>query len=252
MQFVLVQQGATGGGVQASIAPPGTAAAASLAMAAAESTTLAVEDAFAHAFARVADEQGEEGEAPAESGAVLHGMLAAFYQYIDDDIHVHTPVATAGEPGPDGAPQAASCFCRWTPMPWPGGGNVTVARVALGAHHTLAVAQDGALWSWGRNESGQTGDAQWQPQQGPVRQEVLQCGGDFADEGGRSHRRRWGGGQGQWLAADVAAGREHSLLLTRTGEVTHSPQRIPLSEPSIALPSAPHNTSLWGPRIAPL
>lgn len=233
MQFVAVQQGAataSNGGLPASSAVPGSAAAASLAIAAAEATTLAVQDAFAHAFARISDEEldAPAGEPPVEgtSSAQLHGMLAAFYQYIDDDIHVHTPHTASGNPSATDAPQAtARTFCRWTPVPWPGGARVAVARVAVGAHHTLAVADDGALWSWGCNASGQTGDTRGLAEHGPAKQDVLQCGGDLACDGGRSHKRWWGGGQGQWMAADVAAGRDHSLLLTRSGEVPPAPRR---------------------------
>jgi hypothetical protein len=324
MHFVSVQHsaaGASGAGVSASTAAPGSAAALSLAIAAADTATRALEEAFANAFAQIAEqatqiaeqqqatqltEQQQSTQAAEQQQAAqmveqatqlseqqqatrlaeqatqlaeqqqatrlaeqatqlaeqatqiaeqqqstqaaeqqqarqiaeqqasqiaatgrtqLRGMLAAFYQYINDDMHVHTPAAGANLPPTDSnqpptdTPPARN-FCRWTAVPWPGGAKVIVSRVAVGERHTVAVAEDGALWSWGCNEFGQTGDTRGLAQHGPVKQTVLRCGGEFAHDGGWSHKRWWGAGKGQWLAADVAAGREHSLLLTRSGEVT--------------------------------
>lgn len=38
------------------------------------------------------------------------------------------------------------------------GAAISVETVAAGTFHTLAIADDGSLWAWGRNESGQLGD----------------------------------------------------------------------------------------------
>lgn len=65
--------------------------------------------------------------------------------------------------------------------------------VVAGGSHSLAVAEDGSLWSWGRNDHGQLGQ------------------GDMADRAAPTQV----GDNTDWLA--VAAGKSHSLALKKDG-----------------------------------
>jgi alpha-tubulin suppressor-like RCC1 family protein len=69
----------------------------------------------------------------------------------------------------------------------------TGAPVAAGASHVVALKQDGTLWTWGANASGQLGDGTTETRPRPI-----QVGSDT-----------------DWLA--VAAGEQHTLALKRNG-----------------------------------
>jgi len=86
-----------------------------------------------------------------------------------------------------------------------------VAMVAAGVHHSVCVTDDGAVWAWGSNDSGQLGITHTQtPRQLMMgvhltRSAVpLQWAADLCD--GTPARM-------------VACGNHHTLVLTRTGEV---------------------------------
>ena len=73
--------------------------------------------------------------------------------------------------------------------------GVTFTQVSCGENHTIALASDGTVWAWGRNDNGQLGDGTNIDKEYPV--QVL-------------------------LISDVAqieAGSDHSLALTESGEV---------------------------------
>ena len=42
------------------------------------------------------------------------------------------------------------------------------AKVSAGGYHTCAIKQDGSLWCWGNNDSGQLGDGTWTNKDTPV------------------------------------------------------------------------------------
>ena len=44
-----------------------------------------------------------------------------------------------------------------------------VAKVAAGYYHTMALKQDGTLWAWGRNSSGQLGNGSMTDQSSPMK-----------------------------------------------------------------------------------
>jgi alpha-tubulin suppressor-like RCC1 family protein len=73
--------------------------------------------------------------------------------------------------------------------------GVTIVDVAAGRNHSLAVASDGSLWAWGRNNFGQVGDHTRTNRLRPVRL------------------------TGVPAVADVQAGAYHTLALTTTGTV---------------------------------
>lgn len=81
-----------------------------------------------------------------------------------------------------------------------------VAMVSLGSQHALALTADGRAWAWGSNASGQLGD------RSRLRQDILAArpirevnvGGSTIDAP---------------LCQAVASGYEHSLLLTRNGQL---------------------------------
>eukprot|EP00961_Rhodomonas_salina_P273308 3692893-Rhodomonas_salina.1 len=57
-------------------------------------------------------------------------------------------------------PRADQVAVPPTPALYPGTIGIdmpSVSTVSCGEHHTLAVCQDGTLWSWGRNDCGQLG-----------------------------------------------------------------------------------------------
>jgi len=72
-----------------------------------------------------------------------------------------------------------------------------VIAVSAGLYHSLALAADGAVWSWGWGSSGQLGHGDQQNQQQPKKIEAL---------------------AGQRVVA-VSAGGDHSLALTADGAV---------------------------------
>lgn len=53
-----------------------------------------------------------------------------------------------------------------TPVP---NGLEGVSSVAAGMHHSLAVTEDGSLWTWGNNENGQLGDGSWESRYTPAK-----------------------------------------------------------------------------------
>jgi alpha-tubulin suppressor-like RCC1 family protein len=69
----------------------------------------------------------------------------------------------------------------------------TVAAVAAGPGHSLAIGRDGRLWAWGANGSGRLGDGTTRDRHAPVR----------------------AGGDATWVA--VAAGDSHGLGVRRDG-----------------------------------
>ncbi|MEW6684312.1 MAG: hypothetical protein AB1451_15555 [Nitrospirota bacterium] len=60
----------------------------------------------------------------------------------------------SGQSG-DGAQQATPTRLIVTDQ---SGADISFETVAAGTFHTLAIATDGSLWAWGRNEAGQLGD----------------------------------------------------------------------------------------------
>jgi len=154
----------------------------------------------------------------AAPGSNLRGIITAFQQYYHDDSHVYVPPAPAESNWMTWNSDSPPSFCRWVPVPWPNGATVTVRRVSLGSRHTLAVAEDGALWSWGCNSAGQTGAPPTLAHHGPTKQAVLRWGG-CAEQLEATNLSEWGSDDGQWLATDVAAGHTHSLVLLRDGKV---------------------------------
>ena len=76
-------------------------------------------------------------------------------------------------------------------------GEVTVQRIAAGNSHSLAVAEGGAVWSWGWGRHGQLGHGNERSQMTPCRVTAL------AEE----------------EVVQVAGGATHSLVLTRGGRV---------------------------------
>ena len=74
------------------------------------------------------------------------------------------------------------------------GGGIPLLSVAAGEGHNLAVRQNGSLWVWGSNESGQLGDASFTSSAEP--QEVIFSG-----------------------VSKVAAGKSHSLFIKTDGSL---------------------------------
>ena len=59
--------------------------------------------------------------------------------------------------------------------------KTTFAQVAAGSYHTLAIADDGSLWAWGSNDSGQLGDGTTTNKEEPVQIQIkTKAGTTFA------------------------------------------------------------------------
>lgn len=78
-----------------------------------------------------------------------------------------------------------------------------VAMVSAGSYHSLAVREDGTVWSWGLNEDGQLGDGTTSNRDYPV--QVKSLSGIMAIAGGTSHSVAlkedgtvWTWGSNQW------------------------------------------------------
>lgn len=140
-----------------------------------------------------------------------------------------------------------------TPRELEGGGRFR--SVACGQNHTLAIDEDGAVWSWGKSDYGKCGHGGDSDQEVPMRVEALAgvvaetvaCGefhSAVVDADGRLYTWGWGG---SWLAGGgqlghgdrkdqyaprivsalddggyrvkaVACGEAHTLILTDDGE----------------------------------
>lgn len=75
----------------------------------------------------------------------------------------------------------------WTPKPVRGLSGLTLAQVACGDMHTLAVTTEGAVYAFGRNQAGQLGIPSQYDALEPTRVVALQVG---EAGGGRVERRR--------------------------------------------------------------
>jgi len=73
----------------------------------------------------------------------------------------------------------------------------SITTVACGESHTLAVGQDGTLWTWGRNQYGQLGHGDCKTHKLPRRVEALE----------------------KKICIKAAAGGQHSLVLTEANKV---------------------------------
>lgn len=54
-------------------------------------------------------------------------------------------------------------------VPYPVAGLTNVVAIAAGSYHSLALAKDGAVWAWGRNNRGQLGEGTRENRPTPVR-----------------------------------------------------------------------------------
>eukprot|EP00899_Mesostigma_viride_P008347 jgi/Mesvir1/17513/Mv08769-RA.1 len=86
-----------------------------------------------------------------------------------------------------------------------------VSTVAAGGYHTLAVTDDGMLFSWGVNSYGQLGRRDKAPGKTPMQVAVLSGGGDSPSHPGGSGKRL--------RVRTVAAGTWHSLAITENGQL---------------------------------
>lgn len=133
--------------------------------------------------------------------------------------------------------------------------GVIFRSIACGANHTLAVDEDGGVWSWGKSDYGKCGHGDDKDQEKPKKIEALKgvdvvsvaCG-DFhsaaIDSDGRLYTWGWGGSwlsgggqlghgsrdslnqpelvkavdEGGYRVSRVSCGEGHTLLLTDDGE----------------------------------
>ena len=95
----------------------------------------------------------------------------------------------------------------------------SIIKVAAGFDHTLALAEDGTVWAWGRNDSGELGDGTTQARQAPVQVTGLTDVIAIAATWGYSLAMKSDGTV--WTWGDLAAG-------TLAGSDKHLPQQVGL------------------------
>ncbi len=74
----------------------------------------------------------------------------------------------SGQLGDNGLATASSCQCTNSPVQSQGLTNVVVVAIAAGFEHSAALDQDGNVWTWGANDSGQLGNGGTNPTNVPV------------------------------------------------------------------------------------
>jgi len=87
-------------------------------------------------------------------------------------------------------------------------GIINIEKIACGAFHSLAIDKNGNLYGWGKNWKGQIGDGSFINKNIPVRVWGENGDGFFSD------------------AKEVSAGRNHTVILNRKGEVFVSGSNI--------------------------